>query len=340
MPKKVVLSGYYGFDNFGDDAILAVLCEKLKTLGADITVFSANPDKTAQDYEVCSVKNFDIKNVLKTIFKSDVLISGGGSLLQDVTSLKSLIYYSGIIFLGLLFRKNVLVFAQGIGPLNTAFARWVVFSLLKRVNYISVRDEKSLEFLNDNGIKAFLVNDPVYSVSISDVPKNFAVGVQLRDFRTMNLEFLDVLAENILLNLPNRKIELFVFQKKYDEEICEQFAKILKSKNTTVEVEFVYYTNRLEIFKRIAQLDYMIGMRFHAVIAALKAGVRVAGINYDIKVEKLAKEASIPLISLKSEDNNYDEIFERLKSLNPVKLSDFANSKNIDWSEFERFFIQ
>lgn len=339
MAKKVVLSGYYGFDNFGDDAILAVLCEKLKTLGADITVFSANPDKTAKGYGVGSVRNFDIKNVVKTLFKSDVLISGGGSLLQDVTSLKSLIYYSGIIFLGLLFRKQVLIFAQGIGPLNRSISRQIVFSLLKRVNYISVRDEKSLEFLNANGIKAFLVNDPVYSVNVPEVPKNFAVGVQLRDFPTMNVEFLDSLADNILLNLPNRKIELFVFQKKIDEDICKQFTKILKSKNSAVEVEIIYYDNRIEIFKRISQLDYMIGMRFHAVIAALKAGVRVAGINYDVKVEKLAKEASIPLISLKSDENNFDAVFERLKSLNPARLSDLANSKNIDWSEFERFFI-
>lgn len=338
MAKKVVLSGYYGFDNFGDDAILAVLCEKLKTLGADITVFSANPDKTAKDYGVGSVRNFDIKNVVKTLFKSDVLISGGGSLLQDVTSLKSLIYYSGIIFLGLLFRKQVLIFAQGIGPLNRSISRQIVFSLLKRVNYISVRDEKSLELLNDNGIKALLVNDPVYSVTVPEVPKNFAVGVQLRDFPTMNVEFLDSLADNILLNLPNRKIELFVFQKKIDEDICKQFTKILKSKNSAVEVEIIYYDNRIEIFKRISQLDYMIGMRFHAVIAALKAGVRVAGINYDVKVEKLAKDASIPLISLKSDENNFDAVFERLKSLSPARLSDLANSKNIDWSEFEKLF--
>lgn len=339
MPKKVLISGYYGFDNFGDDAILAVLCEKLKLLGTDVTVISANPSKTAKSYGVNSVKNFDIIDLIKTIFKSNILISGGGSLLQDVTSLKSLVYYSGIIFLGLLFKKDVLIFAQGIGPLNKAFSKNVVISLLKRVSYISVRDKKSFEFLKLHGINAILVNDPVYSVSVPEVLKSLTVGVQLRDFSTMNVEFLDSLAENILLNLPNRKIELFVFQKKLDEEICKQFIKILKSKNSALEVEIIYYDNRIEIFKRIAQLDYMIGMRFHAVIAALKAGVRAAGINYDIKVEKLAKEFSIPLISLKSDANNFDAVFERLKSLSPARLSDLANSKNIDWSEFEKFFI-
>ena len=92
MPKKVVISGYYGFDNFGDDAILSVLCDKLKSLNAGVTVISSNPSKTANDYGVKAVKNFDIKTLVKTIKSSDILISGGGSLLQDVTSLKSLLY--------------------------------------------------------------------------------------------------------------------------------------------------------------------------------------------------------------------------------------------------------
>ncbi|MBR5555462.1 polysaccharide pyruvyl transferase CsaB [bacterium] len=339
MAKKAVLSGYFGFDNFGDDAILAVLTEKLKTLDTDITIFSANPEKTEKDYRVKAVRSFDVKNVIKTIKNSDILISGGGSLLQDVTSLKSLVYYAGIIFLALLFKKKVLIFAQGIGPLNRKISRFLVINLLKKVSYISVRDEKSLKFLEDYKIIADLVNDPVYSVQISDVPKNFAVGVQLRDFKTMNIEFLDSLAESLLLNFPSRKFELFVFQKAYDAEVCFQFEKILKAKNPDVDTEIIFYDNRNEIFRRISQLDYMVAMRFHAIIASLKAGIRVAGINYDVKVEKLAKEASIPLISLNAVDNNYDAVFERQKSLNPARLSDFANSKSYDWTEFEAFFL-
>lgn len=340
MPKKVVVSGYYGFDNFGDDAILEVLTDKLKSLGTEITVLSSNPEKTANDYGVNSVRNFDIKNVVRTIFTSDILVSGGGSLLQDVTSLKSLFYYSGIIFLAHLFRKPVLIFAQGLGPLNRKISKTIVQNLLKYAKFISVRDEKSLQFLNSNGIEAELVNDPVYSVIISDVPKNFAVGVQLRSFPTINIEFLESLAENLVLNFPSRKIELFVFQKSRDEELCRQFEAILKSKNPLIDTEIVYYNNRAELFRRIAQLDYMIAMRFHAIIAALKAGVRTACINYDVKVENIAKSATLPLISLVNDENNYDAIFEHLKSLNPTRLSDFANSKKINWNKFDDVMIR
>ena len=69
MPKKVVISGYYGFDNFGDDAILSVLCDKLKALHADITVISSNPNKNS------TTSNESICKSVKDAFKFKSLIS-------------------------------------------------------------------------------------------------------------------------------------------------------------------------------------------------------------------------------------------------------------------------
>ena len=78
--------GYIGFDNFGDEAIASVLIANLKKNGAEkITVLSSNPIKTANLYGVNS--EYFLK-FFKPILETDVLISGGGSLLQDVTSLK------------------------------------------------------------------------------------------------------------------------------------------------------------------------------------------------------------------------------------------------------------
>ena len=105
---KYIVSGYIGFDNFGDEAIQNVLVKKLKSEGAGkITLISSNPEKTKKIHEVdsCGMLKF-----LPALAKSDVLISGGGSLLQDVTSLKSLIYYLGVIYLALILGKKVEIF--------------------------------------------------------------------------------------------------------------------------------------------------------------------------------------------------------------------------------------
>ena len=143
---KYVVSGYIGFDNFGDEAIASVLSQKLKSAGAEkITLISSKPQKTSEQYEVnsCGMLNF-----LPALIKSDILISGGGSLLQDVTSLKSLIYYLIVIFCALVLRKKVQIYAQGIGPINSKIGQFLTKHILRHVNEISVRDMKSKELLS------------------------------------------------------------------------------------------------------------------------------------------------------------------------------------------------
>ena len=123
--KNVAISGYYGFENFGDEAILKVLTEELKNCGHNVTVFSKRPDITSAKRGVNSVYTFSLGKVIKTLKNADVLISGGGSLLQDVTSTKSLFYYLFVIGAALFFQKDVIIFAQGIGPIKNPISRFI-----------------------------------------------------------------------------------------------------------------------------------------------------------------------------------------------------------------------
>lgn len=332
---KIAISGYYGFKNFGDEAILSVLVNHLKSLqNTDITVFSSDVEYTEKTYVVKAVKRFCLKNVLKTIKDCDVLVSGGGSLLQDVTSLKSLIYYAFIIAMGLFFNKKVVIFAQGIGPLNSNVAQNIVKNLLKYCSYVTVRDENSLKLLEKLGIKSELVCDPIYSLDIKSEPQNGVVGVQLRDFKTMNQELLQKLALLIVTKFSDKKIEIFSLQKTQDLDLCKRFEAIVKSFNPDICTEIV----EDDIVNRLSRLEYLIGMRFHAVLVALKCGVRTCAINYDVKVEKIATDAKIPLISMDAHEN-LEEIYQKMQNLNRDELLRFANSKIFDWTKFDELFV-
>ncbi len=328
---KVCISGYYGFKNFGDEAILKVLTEHLKD--ADVTVFSSDSQFTSDTYGVKSVKTFDLKNVVKTIQNTDILISGGGSLLQDVTSLKSLIYYSLIIALGLLFNKKVIIFAQGIGPINNKFAQIVVKNLLKQCSLVTVRDENSLKLLENWDIDAKLVCDPIYSLDVPCQEKTNAIGIQIRDFKTMNYNLLQKLAMLVSTKFSDKKVEIFSLQEAQDLELCRKFEKILLSVNPEIKTEIA--TDN--IIERISKLEYLIAMRFHAILVALKSGVKTCAINYDIKVEKLAQDADLPLISMDAHEN-LEIIYNKLQNLNSDELLRFANSKSFDWTEFDELF--
>lgn len=337
--KSIVISGYYGFDNFGDEAILGVLVNKLKELKLDVRVFSTNPKRTSSLYTVKTTPSFNLPKVISAIKKCDILISGGGSLLQDVTSLKSLFYYLWVINTALFFKKKVIIFAQGIGPINNKIGAFITKNTLKKCSLITVRDEKSLFLLRGwsgvtTGKKVELVCDPLFDLPLVRSFSSNKIGVQLRSFKTLTEKLLIKLAEQINMDFSDKEIEIYSFQDSLDLEVCKRFEYILKSLNPIISTKLIYNQSSQEILDKISKLDYMIAMRFHANLIALKYGIKTFAISYDEKVEKLAKEAEIPCVSMLANED-YSELFKQLKNLDEKKLIEFSQSKHFDWTRIE-----
>jgi len=296
MRKKVCISGYYGFDNFGDETILKVLTENLRDF--DVTVFSSNPLKTSSMYGVKSVKSFDIPQVIKSLCECDCLISGGGSLLQDSTSIKSLVYYLFVIIIAQLAGKKTIVFAQGIGPIRNSAAAQITFYILKKAAYISVRDKNSLELLRNHGVKAELCNDPVWNIAPQTKTLTNILGVQLRSFPLLTDDILKTAAHCICKNYAHKAINIFSLQNKLDIEVCEKLQEYIKEINSKVKVEVIQNTSNEKLINDIAQADELIAMRYHACLIAVKNKIKLLPVSYDIKVETLAKRFGLEYIDL------------------------------------------
>lgn len=311
---KYVVSGYIGFDNFGDEAIAQILTNRLKDLGAEkITLISSNPEKTSKLYGVNSVGMFKF---LKPIFESDILISGGGSLLQDLTSLKSLVYYLGIISTALILRKKVFIFAQGFTPFRTQIGKILTKQVLKHCHKITVRDTKSQDLLKEIGINSELVADPVFGIKTCKTNTHEGLGIQLRKFPKISKDFMNNLADEISKNFPNQKVKLISLQDSLDFRILETFSHILDSKG--IQSEILKGLSVTDAIEEISNLEYLISMRFHSCLVGAKAGVKVLGINYDIKVQNLAKTIGFPIINF---DKNISNRFEKLLEINPNEYS-------------------
>lgn len=118
--QKLVISGYYGFRNSGDEAVLKSILTALEeeSQRSNITiepiVLSGDPESTTAMYGVRSVHRMKLKEVREALKESDGLISGGGSLLQDATGLKSIPYYLGVIKLAQWLKKPTFIYAQGL----------------------------------------------------------------------------------------------------------------------------------------------------------------------------------------------------------------------------------
>lgn len=331
--KKVLISGYYGFDNFGDEAILQTLIAELNKLNCEITVLSSNPKKTAENYNVKSIKSFNMLKVFWNTLKTDVFISGGGSLLQDVTSIKSLIYYLLLLNIAILSRKKVIIFAQGLGPFKNKKGAFWVKNTLKNCTYVSVRDKKSHYLLKKWGINSDLVCDPFFDIPLDKPNQQAIVGVQLRQTKNLNINYLKKLAEYISKNFKNKKIELYSFQDILDLDVCRKFQEFLKEYG--MKSEIISGKTPLEMIKHVSTLEYMIAMRFHAVLTAVRFGIKTLAISYDMKVEKFAQEFHIPCLKMKSDDN-FEKAFDNIKYLDSKKLKELSNEKHFEWSNVEK----
>ena len=117
---EILIAGYYGFHNAGDEAMLAGLRRAIRELRPDVTftAISGTASQTRNLHGIRAVSRSDLRAIWEAIGHADLVMFGGGSLLQDVTSSRSLIYYLGLATMAWLRRKPVMFCAQGIGPVH------------------------------------------------------------------------------------------------------------------------------------------------------------------------------------------------------------------------------
>ncbi|WP_260405558.1 polysaccharide pyruvyl transferase family protein, partial [Paenibacillus sp. 598K] len=174
---RLVLSGYYGFHNSGDEAVLRSILLALETAAAEAgirvvpVVLSGDPEGTRQMYGVEARHRMRPAEVLAALRECDGLISGGGSLLQDATSAKTIPYYTGVLKLAQLLGKPTFIYSQGIGPVQRRWMDPLIRHVMRRSAYISVRDPESAELLGRMGVdrsRIEVVPDPVMAMPLPE----------------------------------------------------------------------------------------------------------------------------------------------------------------------------
>lgn len=304
--KHVVISGYYGFSNMGDEAILDSIVGSLREQaakqgeGLEFTVLSADPAGTAARLGVNAVSRMNLPAILRALTRADALISGGGGLLQDTTGRGfSVPYYLGLVFLARLFGKKAIFYAQGIGPVKRPFNRLLVRLAGNFASHIAVRDEGSRKELAALGVTRPPVTvtvDPVFLLKpaepageltafIQEIPANQPViGVSIRSWRNEQASFKEIAAAvDCIARDIGAAVILVPMHYPEDVHASERLAACLK---TPVFIPRFRRPPR-EILRLFARFDLVLAMRLHALIFAAVAGVPMVGIGYDRKVDAL-----------------------------------------------------
>lgn len=314
---KIVMSGYYGFNNSGDEAILHSIHRniELSDVDASITVLSNDPVDTKRRYGYNAVHRFSLPSVLKAIRNCDVLISGGGSLLQDRTSTRSILYYLFIIRTAEFMGKKVMLYANGIGPVTKRSNRRRVRKAVEKADLVTLRDHSSARELRDMGVQRelFVTADPVFT--LNSVPPEQAaeimrktgvptdkpfVGVSIRnwscmeDFCKKTAVLCDTIYENYDCN-----IVFIVMQSPNDIEISRSVQDLMCHPSYILDGQY----SAEELMGMIGAADFVLAMRLHTLIFAARMKVPAIGLVYDPKIEYYLETLSMPSIG---RVENYD----------------------------------
>ena len=297
--KRVLVSGYLGFGNFGDEAMFEALCMFLQSLQMNVRALC--------DKENYGVKTFKRTDILSAILQSDIIVSGGGSLLQNKTSNESLMYYLSIIFLAKLLGRKVLIYAQGIEPITGDFYQTLTKIALKMADFVSVRDAHSYRLLKNWNIKSTYIADPIYALLQDVEPSKNKNGliVQLRPVKGVTSTFISGLAESIAKHYKG-EITVLALQKEMDEPICAKFTKELNKHG--LQANYFHFGKSVEeIIDVVNNAKYVISTRLHGVTVATALGCQVLAIPYDEKVKNFALENKVQCLNLFKADRNVIE---------------------------------
>jgi len=326
---NVVMSGYYGFNNSGDDAILLSIHSNLDKTNKNIkvTVLANNPVDTGYKYDVRTVNRYNAMSVIKAIKNCDVLLSGGGSLLQDRTSTRSLLYYLSIIKLAKMMGKKVMIYANGIGPVEKKNNRNLVKKVIDKIDLITLREENSLEELKNMGvdnINAFITADPVFTMDGIDRLKSEEilkregipvdkpiVGVSVRNWKAIDkfLEFFAMLCDKVYEE-TGRTILFIPMQLPNDMGVSKIVQKAMKKPSYILAGEL----SPTETMGIIGAMDFVMSMRLHTLIFAARQRIPLIGFSYDPKIDYYLNEFGMPNGG-ETEKINIDEAFKMIEDI-------------------------
>ena len=290
--RKIVIGGYYGYGSLGDEAVLAVLIDRLKERysGYELTVLSASPSELRKRYGVRSVHRYDVGAIVRELSGAELYISGGGSLMQDATSLRSLRYYCRLIRLAKSMGAKVYAYSNGIGPLKRKDIAAQAFGCC---DMISVRDKASYEALCEMSVPSEVSADPfVLAEPASDGEvRSFLCdrGIYADEYFTVSVRRCkgkkqineDALLHALMPHIVKGKTPIFVSM----QDSCD-FALSIAMADMTGGYA-VTPTDAGILLGLQKNARFALGMRLHFLLAAVSSGIPVTALSYDPKIDNV-----------------------------------------------------
>ncbi|MCS7025151.1 MAG: polysaccharide pyruvyl transferase family protein [Bryobacteraceae bacterium] len=350
MPNavRVVISGYYGYQNTGDEAILGVLLEQLRTYfpQLQVQVISGAPEETASAYGVEAILWSDPLAIAHAIAEADFVITGGGGIFHDYGGFQEyglltegnwgLSFHVTAGLLAAVFRKPHFLYSVGVGPIFSEQGRSFVRAICDSAALISVRDEGSAQLLAELGVApaqihvtadpAFLLKPacearlqeiferegvPASNNRLVVVLRHWDQGVDPNHWEPQVADALRAIRDRHQAQILFVPFQTLPGQQEDDRAVARRFKAAVGGRNVFL-LEGRYAPAELAAVLRSAKS--VLGMRLHAVILSLVVGRPFVALLYDRKVEDVVLRAGKPRWGIRFEELSRNQLIERLEA--------------------------
>ncbi len=332
--RRVLIFGYYGFRNTGDEAILTVLLQDLsrESAGVEAVVVSGDPGATSRDHAVEAIRFTDLPALIDAARQCDAVVLGGGGLFHDYWGAEpdralssdhgSLSFVMAAPLLAAVYGKPLLIYAVGVGPLATEEGRRMTRAAFGCADFATVRDEVSKATLDAIGVDTtgvVVAADPAFALEPAPAPEAEAilrgegvapggvtVGVALRDWNVgVSPERWEAAVAGgldlFLVRHPEAKILCLPFQDMEgelvdDRAVARRIAAKMAQGSRVVRLPSAL--GPAQTAALVSRCDVILAMRLHAAIFAVAAQVPVVALAYDPKVAGFLDEVGLAELTL------------------------------------------
>jgi polysaccharide pyruvyl transferase CsaB len=296
--SNILLAGYFGCGNLGDDAIMLGYLSALERVspGHEFTIMSGNPDTLQRVHNLRGIDRRDSKAFQDAIQKTDLLVFPGGSIFQDVTSQRSVFYYHDLVKKAKKAGKKVLLLGQGVGPVTSFFGKRLTAEAFQLADQVTVRDPGSLTTLQSIGVKrpikvtadtALLLPMPPDSGEAENyqVGGRTSIGVVCRPWgkgkATAELfaGFCRLLFENQMMPV------LIEMDTVVDSPFIDEVEKLYGGRISHMRK----IPSPVLIQQRLARMDSVVSMRLHGSVLGATVGLLPFTVSYDPKTSAFAR---------------------------------------------------
>ena len=297
---RVVICGAYGRGNAGDDAILLAILTELRSIDPDLSfqVFSRSPIETRRTYRVNAFYTFNGFQAIRYFRKAKFFINGGGSLMQDVTSNRSLWFYLWTLAAAKKHHCPVIMYGCGIGPIQKDGNRRRAAKVMnKYVDSITLRDPDSLKELEVLGVTKpaialsadTTVSLPAASPEVIDGILNSRgipaggkyIGFILRPWPGFEARVQDLAAAaDYAYETYGLTPLFFPIEPRLDIAAAQRVIQKMKAPHHVLTEAFT----AAQTIGILSRMQVVVSMRLHGLIFSASQGVPLVGIVYDQKV--------------------------------------------------------